>query len=85
MPFIATDSLAVIERVPGWFGGYFHSSNMPFAHCDFKRGSAIREHLHPQEEVYEVIEGELELTIDGMRQIAPPGLVGIVPSNVAIP
>jgi quercetin dioxygenase-like cupin family protein len=29
-----------------------------------------------------VIEGELELNIDGVRQVARPGLVGIVPSNV---
>jgi len=35
-----------------------------FAHYDFKRGSSIHEHLHPQEEVYEVIEDELELIID---------------------
>ena len=58
---------------------------MTFAHYDFKRGSSIHEHLHSQEEVYEVIEGELELTIDGVKQIARSGLVGIVPSNVAIP
>jgi quercetin dioxygenase-like cupin family protein len=31
---------------------------------------------------YEVVEGELEVTIDGMTQIAKPGLVAIVPSNV---
>ena len=29
-----------------------------------------------------MIEGELELTIDGVKQVARPGLVGIVPSNV---
>jgi quercetin dioxygenase-like cupin family protein len=55
---------------------------MTFAHYDFKRGSSIHKHFHPQEEVYEVIEGELELTIDGTKQVARPGLVGIVPSNV---
>ena len=53
-----------------------------FAHYDFKRGSSIHEHFHPQEEVYEVIEGELVLTIDGVKQVARPGLVGVVPSNV---
>ena len=29
-------------------------------------GASIHEHFHPQEEVYEVIEGELEMTIDGV-------------------
>jgi hypothetical protein len=55
---------------------------MTFAHYDFQRGASIHEHFHPQEEVYEVIEGELELTIDGVKQVARPGIVGIVPSNV---
>ena len=81
MPFIDTSALEVIERLPGWYGRYFHSPSMTFAHYDFKRGSSIHEHFHPQEEVYEVIEGELEPTIDGVKQVARPGLVGVVPSN----
>jgi quercetin dioxygenase-like cupin family protein len=82
MPFVDTSTLKVIERLPGWFGRYFRSPSMTFAHYDFKRGSAIPEHSHPQEEVYEVIEGELEVTIDGLAQIARVGLVAIIPSNV---
>ena len=81
MPFVDTSNLKVIERLPGWHGRYFHSASMTFAHYDFKHGSSIHEHFHPQEEVYEVIEGELELTIDGVTQIARSGLVAIVPSN----
>jgi quercetin dioxygenase-like cupin family protein len=82
MPFVDTSSLDVIERLPGWYGRFFHSPNMTFAHYDFKRGSSIHEHFHTQEEVYEVIEGQLEMTIDGAVQILRPGLVAIVPSNV---
>ena len=82
MPFVDTSKLGVVERLPGWHGRYFHSASMTFAHYDFVRGSTIHEHFHPQEEVYEVIEGELELTIDGVTQIARAGVVGIVPSNV---
>lgn len=54
---------------------------MTFAHYEVAGGSSIHEHFHPEEEVYEVIEGELELTIDGKAQIAKPGVVGIVPGN----
>ena len=82
MPFVDISSLRVVERLPGWSGRYFHSASMTFAHYDFVRGSSIHEHFHPQEEVYEVIEGELELTIDGVAQIARAGLVAIVPSSV---
>src|SRR6202048_1587561 len=82
MPFVDTSALPVIERLPGWHGRYFHSANMTFAHYDFTRGSSIHEHFHPQEEVYEVIDGELELTIDGVTQIAGSGVVAIVPGGV---
>jgi quercetin dioxygenase-like cupin family protein len=82
MPFIDTRKLKVTERLPGWHGRYFHSPSMTFAHYDFVRGSSIHEHFHPQEEVYEVIKGELEITIDGVTHIARPGVVAIVPANV---
>jgi unsaturated pyranuronate lyase len=81
MPFVDTNSLKVTERLPGWHGRYFHSASMTFAHYDFVRGFSIHEHFHPEEEVYEVIEGELEVTIDGATEIARPGTVAIVPAN----
>jgi quercetin dioxygenase-like cupin family protein len=81
MPFVDVNLLGVVERLPGWHGRYFQSPSMTFAHYDFVRGSSIHEHFHPQEEVYEVIEGELEITIDGVTQVARAGLVAIVPSN----
>ena len=64
MPSVDTSSLPVIERLPGWFGRYFHSAN-----------------FHEQEEVYEVIEGELEITIEDLTQHAGPVVAAIVPAN----
>jgi len=55
---------------------------MTFAHYQFIQGSSIHEHSHPEEEVYEVINGELEVTIDGVAQIARPGFVAIIPPGV---
>jgi len=81
MPFVDISSLRVTERLPGWHGRYFHTPSMTFAHYDFMRGASIHEHFHSQEEVYEVIEGELELTIDGMAQTIRPGVVAIVPAG----
>jgi quercetin dioxygenase-like cupin family protein len=82
MPFVDVGSLRTVEHLPGWRGRYFHSASMTFAHYDFVRGSSIHEHFHPEEEVYEVIEGELEVTIDGVAQIARAGMVAIVPAGV---
>jgi quercetin dioxygenase-like cupin family protein len=81
MPFIDTRELKTIERLPGWKGRYFDSVNMTFGHYVFDAGSSIHEHSHPNEEVWNVTDGQLEVTIDGIAQMAVPGFVAIVPPN----
>jgi quercetin dioxygenase-like cupin family protein len=81
MPFIDTSELKVVERLPGWKGRYFDSDSMTFGHYAFEAGSSIHEHSHPNEEVWNVIEGKLEVTIDGNTQVAGPGCVAMVPPN----
>jgi quercetin dioxygenase-like cupin family protein len=81
MSLVDTSTLRLIERLPGWRARIFNSARMTFAHYEFDAGSTIHEHHHEQEEVWNVIEGELELTIGGVVQRAGPGLVAIVPPN----
>jgi len=82
MPFIDTSGLKVTERLPRWRGRYFQPPSMTFSHHDFTGGTSIQEHYHPQEEVWEVIEGELEGTIDGVARVARVGVVAIVPGGI---
>lgn len=81
MPFLDTTRLKVVERLPGWRGRFFHTATMTFADYEFAAGSTIHEHHHPEEEVYEVIVGELEMFVDGVKQVVRAGIVAIVPSN----
>ncbi|MEO8113789.1 MAG: cupin domain-containing protein, partial [Phenylobacterium sp.] len=82
MPFVDTREIAAVERRPGWLGRTFHSPSMTFIHWEFKAGADIHEHFHPEEEVWEVIEGELEVTVDGFTATARPGVAAIVPGGV---
>jgi quercetin dioxygenase-like cupin family protein len=82
MPIVDIDSLRIVERLPGWRGRFFHTDAMTFVHYVFDAGATIHEHHHPEEEVYEVLAGELEITIDGDVHHARPGLVAIVPADV---
>jgi quercetin dioxygenase-like cupin family protein len=75
MPFLDTSRLKVVERLPGWKGRFFHTATMTFADYEFTAGSTIHEHFHPEEEVYEVIAGELEMSVDGATQVVRPGIV----------
>ena len=81
MSFVDTNKLKVIERLPGWRGRYFASPSMTFAHYEFDAGAVIHEHWHPQEEVWTVIEGELDITIDGVTERSGPGCAGVIPPN----
>jgi len=81
MAFIDTKTLPVLERLPGWKGRYFNSASMTFGHYEFDAGASIHEHSHPQEEVWHIVDGEVEITIDGVSGRAGPGSVGIVPPD----
>src|SRR5260370_8227984 len=70
MPVIDTRELKTIERLPGWKGRYFDSGSMTFGHYVFDAGSSIHEHSHPNEEVWNVIERQLEFSIDGNAVVA---------------
>ena len=81
MPIVDTSALKIVERLPGWRGRVFNSPSMTFVHYEFDAGSSIHEHAHEQEEVWNVIEGELEVTIDGAAHVARAGMVAITPPN----
>lgn len=81
MPFVAIGDLAVFERLPGWRGRYFHTLHVTVAHYEFAAGATVPAHRHPQEEIYELLEGELEIAIDDAAQVVRPGTAVIVPPN----
>ena len=66
--------------LPGWSGRFFHSQNMTFAHWDIKSTAAdLHEHQHLQEEVWNVVEGELVLVISGEEWHLGASDVAVVP------
>jgi quercetin dioxygenase-like cupin family protein len=52
---------------------------MTFGHYLFDAGATIHRHEHPQEEVWQIIEGEVEMTVGEVTRAVGPGWVGIVP------
>ncbi len=74
--FIDTNRLSVKEPRQGWRGRFFHSPNMTFAYYTVAAGAWIHEHSHPHDEVWNVIDGQLEITIAPVR---PGSLVPDVP------
>src|SRR2546430_16393252 len=73
MPFVDSTELSTRERLPGWTSRVFDSDSMTFAYYEIAADAVpLHEHHHPQEEVWNVIEGKLAVTIDGVEQVAGP-------------
>jgi mannose-6-phosphate isomerase-like protein (cupin superfamily) len=72
--------MLVGEPLPGWHGRFFHARDMTFAQYEIDATAVpLHEHHHPQEEVWQVIEGEVLLDIDGTAIRLGPGDAAIVP------
>jgi len=83
MPFLDTAALDSINKRPGWNGKLFHSENNTFVWWDFAADADIHNHRHSQEEVWLLIEGELEVTIGGEKTLVRPGMAAIIPPDTA--
>jgi len=69
------------EILPGFRLKVVHSEHMTLTYWDIKAGSSLPEHSHPNEQVTNMIEGELELIVDGESNIIKPNSVVVIPSN----
>lgn len=81
MPLIDVRSQATGEPLPGWHDRYFASQSMSFAYYDVDAGASIHAHWHDEEEVWHIVEGALEITIDGAMAVASEGTAVVVPPN----
>jgi|ERR1700694_4189734 len=82
MPFVDSADLPSNERLPGWQGRFFSSENMTFAYYEIDADAVpLHEHHHSQEEVWNVVDGKLAVTIAGVEQVAGPGCAAVVPRD----
>jgi unsaturated pyranuronate lyase len=83
MPFVDSGALPVTERLPGWRARVFHSPAMTFAWYEIEYGAVpLHEHHHPQEEVWNVVEGRLAMTVDGEERVLDAGGSAVIPAGV---
>lgn len=75
--------MQVIEPIPGWSGRFFHSANMTFGHWDISAGATdLHAHHHVQEEVWNIVSGEIVLVVGGHEHPLQGGDAAIVPPDV---
>lgn len=82
MPLIALELLPVREIFPGFRARVVHSERTSQSWVEIDAGAPFAEHHHPHEQIVNVLEGELELVVDGVTHRLRPGQVFVIPPNV---
>lgn len=67
--------------VAGISGRYAHGQQASFGVVDIEKGSVLPTHHHMHEQITYILEGELEMTIDGQTVLLTPGSYFVIPSN----
>lgn len=73
MPLVNLNELKELTLAEGVSARVVHAGNMSIAHVRIVPGAVAPMHTHHHEQVVNVIEGELELTVGGETKRLKPG------------
>ncbi len=82
MPLIDFSDLKELDLAEGIRARVVNTGNVSVAHVDLDAGAVLPEHTHYHEQVVNVVDGELELTVDGEITILTRGRAMVLPPNV---
>lgn len=81
MPFHTLTDLDPREIIAGFHGRFVHTENLTFSYWEIEDGATLPEHAHPHEQITILIEGRLEMTLDGVTQVLEPGQIAVIPGE----
>lgn len=79
--FIQLKDIPYFEIIKGFHAKMIHTESLSIAHISIEAGHKIGLHQHPHEQVTNILEGQLEMTVDGTTKVCQPGDVITIPSN----
>ena len=82
MPLLELESLPVKEIFPGLRARLVHTDRVTHSWVEVDEGASFPEHRHPHEQIVNVLEGTLELTVNGTRHELTRGRVFVIPPDV---
>lgn len=81
MDKLELNDLPAVEKMPGFKGKFIHTDTMTLAYWTIAEGSILPTHHHHHEQVINMMEGELELILDGVTHRLTAGDILVIPSN----
>jgi quercetin dioxygenase-like cupin family protein len=80
--FLKLSELEKREMFPGAAARFLHAERLTIAYWDFEPGVPVPEHAHVHEQVFNVIDGAFDLTVDGETRRMESGSAAVIPSNI---
>jgi quercetin dioxygenase-like cupin family protein len=80
--FITLDSLKISGAIERATVAFFETTHHTIAFTDMKEGAEVPLHEDMQESIDIVLEGILEMEIDGTSGILTPGMISLIPARV---
>ncbi len=78
---VTLSRLAVKEIFPGFRARIVHTERTSQSRVDIDAGASFPEHRHPHEQVVNVLDGELEIMVDGTPHRLTAGVSYVIPSD----
>lgn len=80
--YITLNHVQEKEILPGFKARMVHTDELTIMHVWITKGSVLPEHHHVNEQVTNIISGELEMTVEGTTKVCKAGDVTVLPPNV---
>ncbi len=82
MDFVNLNRLPELQLAPGIMARVVTAQAMTVAHVTLEAGALLPLHTHVNEQLVNVVEGHLELTVDGVKHDLVPGTVMVLAPNI---
>ena len=82
MPLVDLESIGIREIFPGLRARIVHTERTSQSWLEIDEGATFPEHEHSHEQTVNVLDGVLELVVDGRAHRLTPGTVFVIPSGV---
>jgi quercetin dioxygenase-like cupin family protein len=81
MALVTLNTVSVREIFPGIRARVVHTERTSQSWVELEPDASFPEHHHPHEQTVNVLEGRLELTVDGATHVLVPGSVFVIPPD----
>ncbi|MEO7307155.1 MAG: cupin domain-containing protein [Ferruginibacter sp.] len=81
MPYINYNTKKKVTIFPGAYSAMEHSEQISYGCVSLDEGVIIPEHSHPNEQWTYIVEGQMDFTLNGEKQLLIPGMGAYIPSD----